>query len=115
MKTEYPIIEKIILKYVYSQANERKGLILRSFHESASSSLYSYFDNEFFKLGLISSNIDILSSNKCRSYLKFDIDNYWSKEPGFLELSDKYVSFNNAQEFLGNELIKLIDKIEFLN
>jgi hypothetical protein len=106
----YPIVEKMLYKYVASLPEESKFNFFERYRNSGSNSFYSMLDNYFFTLGMISSNIDFVNETQCHPYLKFQVENAWLIEPGLLSLSDHKVTYSVAQELLGNKLVELLNQ-----
>lgn len=105
----YPKLEKLLVKYVFSLSEESKLAFFERYRASGLNSYYAFIENYLYDLGVISINIDFINESQCYSYVKFEIENAWSIERGFVNVSEHTVTFQKAQELLADYLIKLLN------
>lgn len=103
--------EKEIRNFLNENDCEIRKYIKYEYLKSKINNYYSFFDIFLYSYGVLSINIYHGEKNKYFPYIKFDNNNIFNEEEGFLELSIRPVGSKTAEKLMANYLIS---KIVFL-
>ena len=84
----------------------------KEFEKSNLASFIQYMDNFFYKLGIISSNIDPIENEKWESYYVLGLDNMFSHEAETINATDRPIKRKEAEEKLAGKIIELLSFID---
>lgn len=104
---------QIISDYIKIDNTAVKNIIIDLFVDSDYDSLPKFIENLVAKCGVNSMNIMVVHGNKWDVYMSFAADNIFNEKKGVLELVEKPVTREEAENILANKIINLLDLVDF--
>ena len=103
---------KNLIEYFKKNDSEFKKLVNKEFEKSNRASFIGFLDNFFYKLGIISSNIDPIENGKWESYYVLGIDNMFTHEAETVNTTNGPIKRKEAEEKLAGKIIELLAFID---
>jgi len=99
---------KTLIEYFKANDTDFKKLVNKEFEKSNIASFIQFMDDFFWKLGIISSNIDPIENEKWMSYYVLGHDNMFTHEVETINATKGPINRKDAEEKLAGKIIKLL-------